>query len=147
MFDLVKNEAKNQTMAQQGAALQNYNNGLVKSLEELCERRQKLQKEIEKDQREKAILDDQLAQLASQMKTLEDGLTKKLEIKAEYDKTIRETETAYMKILESSQVLLNVVKRDSVTLQKAEQTLAPSTTSHVSLSSSHKTSSSRTSSP
>jgi len=117
-------------MAQQGAALQNYNNGLVKSLEELCERRQKLQKEIEKEQREKQILDDQLAQLNSKIKNLDASLSKKNDIKNEYDKTIRETEAAYMKILESSQVLLNVVKRDSVSLQKAEQNLNNKTSSN-----------------
>ena len=106
--------------------MQNYNNGLVKSLEELCERRQKLQKEIEKDQREKQILDEQLAQLTSKVKDLDASLASKHNIKAEYDKTIRETETAYMKILERSQVLLNVVKRDCVTLQKQEQNLKTS---------------------
>jgi len=34
-------------MARQGAALQNYNNELVKSLEELCQRRHNLQVKIE----------------------------------------------------------------------------------------------------
>ena len=38
-------------MAQQGAALQNYNNELVKVLDELCERRQRLQKDIEEDRK------------------------------------------------------------------------------------------------
>ena len=36
-------------MAQQGAALQNYNNELVKCLEDLCQRRQRLQKEIDQE--------------------------------------------------------------------------------------------------
>ena len=36
----------------------------------------------------------------------------------EYDKTIAETEAAYMKILESSQTLLNVLKRETVNLVK-----------------------------
>jgi len=110
-------------MAQQGAALQNYNNGLVKSLEELCERRQKLQKEIEKEQREKQIIDDQLTQLTAKSEAMEVSLSQKLNIKAEYDKTIKDTETAYMKILECSQVLLNDVKQSTVSLQKAEQGL------------------------
>ena len=57
-------------MAQQGAALQNYNNELVKCLEELCERRQRLEQEIEKDKREKQILDSQLAQLTAKSKKL-----------------------------------------------------------------------------
>ena len=115
-------------MAQQGAALQNYNNELVKVLEELCERRQRLEQEIEKDKREKQVLDSQLAQLTAKSNALDASLARKLETKAQYDQTIRDSETAYLKILESSQVLLNVVKKDSVTLQKAEQAVAKSQT-------------------
>ena len=36
----------------------------------------------------------------------------------DYDKTIHETEAAYLKILESSQTLLTVLKRESVGLSK-----------------------------
>jgi hypothetical protein len=36
----------------------------------------------------------------------------------EFDATIQETEAAYMKILESSQTLLNVLKREAVNLTK-----------------------------
>ena len=57
-------------MAQQGAALQNYNNELVKVLEELCERRQRLEQEIEMDKREKQKLDSQLAQLTAKSNAL-----------------------------------------------------------------------------
>lgn len=108
-------------MAQQGAALQNYNNELVKVLEELCENRLKLQKEIEKDEREKQLLDSQLTQLTAKINAIDASLAKKVETKNEYDRTIRETETAYMKILESSQALLNVAKKDSMHLKQAEQ--------------------------
>lgn len=38
-----------------------------------------------------------------------------------YDKTIQETEAAYMKILESSQTLLHVLKRETVNLSKKKQ--------------------------
>jgi len=115
-------------MAQQGAALQNYNNELVKVLEELCERRQRLEREIEMDKREKQKLDAQLAQLTAKSNALDASLARKLDTKAQYDQTIRDSETAYLKILESSQVLLNVVKKDSVSLQKAEQAVAKSHT-------------------
>lgn len=111
-------------MAQQGAALQNYNNELVRCLEELCERRQRLEKEIDRDMKEKQTLDSQMAQLNAKLNSLDASLAKKLETKAEYDRTIRDTEAAYMKILESSQVLLNVVKRDAMSLQKAEQSVS-----------------------
>ena len=38
--------------------------------------------------------------------------------RVEFDQTIQETEAAYMKILESSQTLLSVLKRESVNLTK-----------------------------
>lgn len=38
--------------------------------------------------------------------------------KDEYDKVIQETEAAYLKILESSQTLLTVLKRESINIQK-----------------------------
>jgi len=118
-------------MAQQGAALQNYNNELVKCLEELCQRRIRLHKEIDKDQREKQLLDSQLAQLNAKIATLDDSLAKKLETKAEYDRTIRDGEAAYMKILESSQALLSVVKKDSLSLKQAEQEVSKSSPSNT----------------
>ncbi|CEG50133.1 uncharacterized protein PHALS_07858 [Plasmopara halstedii] len=78
-------------MAQQGATLQNYNNELVKCIEELREKR-------------------------------EEALARKTQARNEYDRTIQETEAAYMKILESSQTLLHVLKRETVQLTKKKQT-------------------------
>jgi len=40
----------------------------------------------------------------------------------DYDKTIQETEAAYLKILESSQTLLTVLKRESMGLTKKKAT-------------------------
>jgi len=40
----------------------------------------------------------------------------------DYDKTIQETEAAYLKILESSQTLLTVLKRESMGLTKKKST-------------------------
>merc|ERR1719418_520297 len=102
-------------MAQQGAALQNYNNELVKCLEDLCQRRQRLQQEV--------------AKLNAKMNALESSLNKKIETKGEYDRTIREGEANYMKILETSQALLSMVKKDSNHLQQAEQEVMKTTPS------------------
>ncbi len=121
---------------QQGAALQSFNHELVKLLEELSERRAKLQKDIEKEEREKQILDSQLAQLQTKMRDVEAGLARKYETRAEYDKAIKESEDAYTKIIESSQALLSVVKRDSLQLQKSEASVLK--TNSVSSSSAHK---------
>ena len=49
--------------AKQGAALQNYNNELVKCLEDLCERRAKLQADISQEEREKQSLEAQMNQV------------------------------------------------------------------------------------
>merc|ERR1719411_1489707 len=61
--------------------------------------------------------------LETQLKTVQDKLARvnaslnsKYETKQEYDKTISDTEEAYMKIVESSQVLLNVLKSDAAKL-------------------------------
>lgn len=113
-------------MAQQGAALQTYNNELVKCLEELCERRNDLQKDIQKDEQDKVQLERQLQNVQHQLDKVNRSLSEKLETREKYDKTITESEKAYLKILESSQVLLNVVKKDVKDLQKSETASASS---------------------
>ena len=103
-------------MAEQGAALQTYNNELVKCLEELCEKRTLLQKDIDREEQEKFVVETQLKTLQDKLARFNTSLNDKYATKAEYDKLISESEQAYMKILESSQVLLNVVKRDAASL-------------------------------
>jgi len=46
------------------------------------------------------------------------GIAQKTAARNDYDKTIQETEAAYMKILESSQTLLKVLKRESHSLNQ-----------------------------
>jgi Sjoegren syndrome nuclear autoantigen 1 len=43
---------------------------------------------------------------------LSDALIKKYEAREEFDRTISETEQAFMKIIESSQTLLHVLKKE-----------------------------------
>jgi len=97
-------------MAQQGAALQSYNNELVKSIEELLQRRAALNKQIETETNEKIKLETEKKKLDERLTTVENSLQAKLNTKSEYDKVIADAEKAYVKILESSQLLLNVVK-------------------------------------
>jgi len=104
-------------MARQGAALQNYNNELVKSLEELCQRRHTLQSAIDTEQSEREDLERQKQAIQDRLQLVNSSLNEKLTTKAEYDRVIGEAESAYMKILESSQVLLNVVKSKSQDLR------------------------------
>ena len=105
-------------MAEQGAALQSYNNELVKCLDELCEKRTLLQKEIDKEEQDKFALETQLKTIQDKLNRTNASLEDKYSTKNEYDKLISESEQAYMKILESSQVLLNVVRRDADSLNK-----------------------------
>jgi Sjoegren syndrome nuclear autoantigen 1 len=56
--------------------------------------------------------------LSEKLQKINESLARKVQARNEYDKTITETEAAYMKILESSQTLLHVLKRESVSLTK-----------------------------
>eukprot|EP00435_Cladocopium_sp_Y103_P016703 s2972_g4.t1 len=106
------------TMASQGATLQNYNNELVKSIEDLREKREELNRQILKEEEDKAKIQKELSILTDRLQKVNESLVRKTQARNEYDKTIQETEGAYMKILESSQTLLHVLKRETVNLTK-----------------------------
>ena len=99
-------------MSQQGAALQSYNNELVKCIEDLCNKRDELQKQILTEEEEKCKIQNDLRILTERLARINESLAKKIASRNEYDKTIAETEAAYMKILESSQTLLHVLKKE-----------------------------------
>ncbi|CAE7813116.1 DIP13 [Symbiodinium sp. CCMP2592] len=108
-------------MASQGATLQNYNNELVKSIEDLREKREELNRQILKEEEDKAKVQKELSILTDRLQKVNESLVRKTQARNEYDKTIQETEAAYMKILESSQTLLHVLKRETVNLTKKKQ--------------------------
>merc|ERR1712216_467582 len=108
-------------MASQGASLQNYNNELVKCIEDLKEKREEVNRQIMQDEEEKQKIQNDLRILTERLSRINDSLARKVASRNEYDKTIMETEAAYMKILESSQTLLHVLKRESVSLTKKKQ--------------------------
>merc|ERR1719217_1499520 len=105
----------------QGATLQNYNNELVNCIEELREKREELNRSIAADEEEKAKIQNDLRILTERLSRINDNLARKIASRTEYDKTITETEAAYSKIMESSQTLLHVLKRESVNLTKKKQ--------------------------
>ncbi|CAL7943698.1 microtubule nucleation factor SSNA1 isoform X2 [Xylocopa sonorina] len=105
-------------MSQHGAALQAYNQELVKCLEEMKLRRTELQAEIESQEEEKNHLQREIEKLSYKLTRLNDCLTKRIAVRNEYDRTIADTETAYVKILESSQLLLNMIKREATNLDQ-----------------------------
>ncbi|KAL4219296.1 Sjoegren syndrome nuclear autoantigen 1 [Mactra antiquata] len=105
-------------MSQQGAALQSYNNELVKCINDLCGKRDELHKSILQEEEEKAKLQNDIRILTERLAKVNESLSKKMASRNEFDRTIAETEGAYMKILESSQTLLNVLKRESHSLRE-----------------------------
>merc|ERR1712166_699920 len=111
----------NSIMASQGASLQNYNNELVKCIEDLKEKREEVNRQILKDEEEKQKIQNDLRILTERLSRINDSLARKVAARNEYDQSIQETEAAYLKILESSQTLLHVLKRESANLQKKSQ--------------------------
>ena len=109
-------------MAAQGASLQNYNNELVKCIEDLREKREEINRQILKEEEDKAKIQRDLSVLTDRLSNINENLARKVQARNEYDRTIQETEGAYMKILESSQTLLQVLKRETVSLVKKKQT-------------------------
>ncbi|KAL0585415.1 hypothetical protein ABG067_004765 [Albugo candida] len=108
-------------MAQQGATLQNYNNELVKCIEDLREKREEMNRAIAKQEEEKSKIQRDIAVLSNRLEAICEDLSHKVTARDEYDRTIHETEAAYMKILESSQTLLHVLKRETVQLCNKKQ--------------------------
>ncbi|KAE8582037.1 hypothetical protein XENTR_v10019912 [Xenopus tropicalis] len=106
-------------MSQQGAALQTYNNELVKCIEDLCSKRDELNGQIQQEEEEKHKLQNDIRILTEKLSRVNENLARKMASRNEFEKTIAETEAAYMKILESSQTLLNVLKREAGNLGKA----------------------------
>ncbi|XP_021933314.1 Sjoegren syndrome nuclear autoantigen 1 homolog isoform X2 [Zootermopsis nevadensis] len=104
-------------MAQQGAALQICNLELVKGIEHMKRKCSELQQLIDEQEEEKATLQREIEKMSYKLTQLNDSLSRKVAAKREYDRTISETEVAYSKILESSQVLLNMVQREASCLE------------------------------
>ena len=97
-------------MSQQGAALQSFNNELVKCVEDLRQKREDLSKQIEQETRDKEAIEEEVRKLTDRLARVNEGLAKKMRVRGELDEAIGETEQAYRKILETSQTLLNSVR-------------------------------------
>eukprot|EP00161_Ancyromonas_sigmoides_P002621 TRINITY_DN1236_c0_g1_i1.p2 TRINITY_DN1236_c0_g1~~TRINITY_DN1236_c0_g1_i1.p2 ORF type:complete len:112 (-),score=26.73 TRINITY_DN1236_c0_g1_i1:18-353(-) len=104
-----------------GAAMQNYNNELIKCIEDLREKRDAVSRQVSKDEDERAKIQTDIRILTERLQRLEGSLGRKAEAVREYDRTITETEAAYAKILESSQTLLSVLKRETVAMGKGRE--------------------------
>ena len=100
-------------MSSQAASLQNYAAEMVKCIDSLRNKREEVNKQVMKEEEEKASLQKELATLTDRIQKVNESLARKTQARNEYDKTIQDTEAAYAKILESSQTLLNVLRRES----------------------------------
>ena len=96
--NLILREISDCNMAQQGAALQTYNNELVKSIEELLQRRASLNKAIEAETIEKTRLEEQKRAVEEKLTGVDTSLQAKLDQRAEYDKVIGEAEQVERKL-------------------------------------------------
>ena len=105
-------------MATQGASLQTYNNELVNCVQDLRDRRDEVNRQILREEEDKAKIQLDLNMLTDRMSWINETLASKINANNEYDRTIQETEAAYMKILESSNMLLQVLKRETTNLTK-----------------------------
>eukprot|EP00999_Lentomonas_sp_LEN2_P001552 NODE_2611_length_535_cov_69.100490_g2561_i0.p1 GENE.NODE_2611_length_535_cov_69.100490_g2561_i0~~NODE_2611_length_535_cov_69.100490_g2561_i0.p1 ORF type:complete len:110 (-),score=22.89 NODE_2611_length_535_cov_69.100490_g2561_i0:106-435(-) len=104
-------------MAESGATLQNTNNELVKCIEELRDKREESNRVIMKEEEEKARIVNEIHLLTERLNQIDEHLNGKYAGRAEYDKAISETETAFSKIVDSSKTLLHVLKRESTSLR------------------------------
>ena len=134
----------------------------MKCIDDLREKREEVNRQILASEEEKAKIQKDLSILTERLQKINENLVRKTQARNEYDKTIQETEAAYMKarivcqivssivnctrfehhmhgccpcipllfncllfalhqILESSQTLLHVLKRESINLSKKKQ--------------------------
>ncbi|CAN0274813.1 unnamed protein product [Lampetra planeri] len=85
-------------MSQQGAALQNYNNELVKCLEELCARRDVAAREVAEAEREKTELERELRSISERLARTNETLAARTHTRNQYERTIAQTKAAYTKV-------------------------------------------------
>lgn len=80
-------------------------------LDELRAKKNKIMTDKENEITNRTKHESDLRELTEQLSRINDSLGRKVSARNEYDTTIQETEAAYLKILESSQTLDHVMKR------------------------------------
>lgn len=107
-------------MSNQAAALQALNNELIKCIEEMSMKRDEIHRQIIIDEAEKKKVEFEIRTLTERLASLVESLSRKYAVKKDCDRTITETESAYMKIVEGSQTLVHTVKKGLDSVNKAE---------------------------
>ena len=93
-----------------------YNESLMLLLTNLREKRENVNKNIVSGEEEKSKITKDIHILDERLQKVNGLLDVSISHRNEYDKTIQETEAAYMKILESSRTLLDVLNRETSNL-------------------------------
>lgn len=96
----------------------NYNQNLMGMLTNLREKREAVNIKIVNGEEEKTKITKDIEILGERLKKVESLLSQDIEHRNQYDKTIKETEAAYMKILESSRTLIDLLDRETTNLTK-----------------------------
>eukprot|EP00033_Pygsuia_biforma_P003542 GCRY01003876.1.p1 GENE.GCRY01003876.1~~GCRY01003876.1.p1 ORF type:complete len:104 (+),score=16.28 GCRY01003876.1:150-461(+) len=99
-------------MSARGATLQSFNNELVQCIEDLKDKLDGLNAEIKYEEEEKSKIQNDILILTERLSLVNESLSSKRAKREEYERTIKETELAFQKIIESSQTLLQVLKRE-----------------------------------
>lgn len=68
-------------------------------IEELCSKRDLLNKQIQQEEAEKEKIQHDISLLSEKLSKVNESLSKKLATRNEFDRTISETEAAYMKVV------------------------------------------------
>ena len=79
----------------------NYNSDLIECIQGLRRKREAIHQEIASEEREKGDIQEKMAELKEQFQRLNGSIGRKAQLRDEYDKTIKETEIAYMKVKHS----------------------------------------------
>jgi len=93
-------------------ALCKFNEEFIETLNDLKLKKKKLMKKLNKDNKELANVQNELDNHNKKKATLEASVLKKTKQLETIDTTIKNTQSAYEKIVETSQVLLTVIKKE-----------------------------------
>lgn len=96
--------------------LQTSNESIQDYIKELRKKQLDGQKQIDKEAAELKKTQGKILQYKEKETAIKNSLAKKKAIMERYSKAIKETEGAFMKILENSKTLLHVIKRENQTV-------------------------------
>ncbi|XP_024362015.1 microtubule nucleation factor SSNA1 isoform X2 [Physcomitrium patens] len=93
------------------SAMKVYNIDL--GIEELMKKRDSMKRVVQLEEEEKANIQRDLTALTKRLTEIDESLSRKYACVEDYENTIHNVESAYSKILESSQALLQVLQSEN----------------------------------